>query len=337
MKIVAFLNPKAGVGCTSLVYHLAWMYSELGYRVVAVDADPQADLSGMFLGFDEAPWLRSDDPNTAAAASLGHALKYGVANDGREYTRAIASNLDFVASSYLFLEHLMQAAGAQTLRNPLSTDPRPPSLARFRRLLLTIAAAKETDLILVDAGAGISASACLATVSSDSLIIPTSPDTPSGVGLHELLREHQLWLQSWRAFVANVTSSVADPGPNHLVDGLSINDRSWLGDGPSLLGYVLTSEAYYGSFLLSSQTSQSQQRTGMTEWLAQEGNVERLGALRRHPSLRDLSLQARKPMFALTPADGALGSITVAVQRCRSEYTELARHIADRLGLAAPH
>jgi len=42
MKAVAFFNNKGGVGKTSLVYHLAWMYADLGLSVVAADLDPQA-------------------------------------------------------------------------------------------------------------------------------------------------------------------------------------------------------------------------------------------------------------------------------------------------------
>ena len=49
MKTIAFFNNKGGVGKTSLVYHLAWMLSEMDYRVIAADLDPQANLSGMFL------------------------------------------------------------------------------------------------------------------------------------------------------------------------------------------------------------------------------------------------------------------------------------------------
>ena len=49
MKTIAFFNNKGGVGKTSLVYHLAWMLSEMKYRVIAADLDPQANLSGMFL------------------------------------------------------------------------------------------------------------------------------------------------------------------------------------------------------------------------------------------------------------------------------------------------
>jgi chromosome partitioning protein len=47
--IVAFFNPQGGVGTTSLVYHLAWMYQGLGLRVLAIDLDPQAGLTTMLL------------------------------------------------------------------------------------------------------------------------------------------------------------------------------------------------------------------------------------------------------------------------------------------------
>jgi len=39
------------VGKTSLVYHLAWMFSDLRVKVLAVDLDPQANLTAAF--FDE--------------------------------------------------------------------------------------------------------------------------------------------------------------------------------------------------------------------------------------------------------------------------------------------
>ncbi len=52
MTTVAFFNNKGGVGKTSLVYHLAWMFGEIGRHVLAADLDPQANLTGMFL--DEA-------------------------------------------------------------------------------------------------------------------------------------------------------------------------------------------------------------------------------------------------------------------------------------------
>ncbi len=49
VPIVAFFNNKGGVGKTSLVYHMAWMYADMGRTVVAVDLDPQANLTAAFL------------------------------------------------------------------------------------------------------------------------------------------------------------------------------------------------------------------------------------------------------------------------------------------------
>ena len=45
VPVLTFFNNKGGVGKTSLVFHLAWMFAEMGKRVVAVDLDPQANLT----------------------------------------------------------------------------------------------------------------------------------------------------------------------------------------------------------------------------------------------------------------------------------------------------
>ncbi|MCI5145388.1 MAG: ParA family protein, partial [Candidatus Electrothrix sp. AR3] len=56
--VLTFFNNKGGVGKTSLIYHLAWIWASLGKRVVMVDLDPQANLTAAFLEEDkiEAIW-----------------------------------------------------------------------------------------------------------------------------------------------------------------------------------------------------------------------------------------------------------------------------------------
>ena len=49
VPVLTFFNNKGGVGKTSLVFHLAWMFSTMGKRVVAIDLDPQANLTSAFL------------------------------------------------------------------------------------------------------------------------------------------------------------------------------------------------------------------------------------------------------------------------------------------------
>ena len=64
--IVVFFNNKGGVGKTSLVYHLAWMYADLGQTVLAADLDPQANLTAGFLNEEELEelWDSGGEPRT---------------------------------------------------------------------------------------------------------------------------------------------------------------------------------------------------------------------------------------------------------------------------------
>ena len=46
--------------------------------------------------------------------------------------------------------------------------------------------------------------------------------------------------------------------------------------------------------------------------------------------------EARKPMFRLTPADGAIGGHINAVQDCYWDFRELACTVAERCGITCP-
>ena len=46
---LTFFNNKGGVGKTTLVYHLSWMFSELGIKTLVVDCDPQANLTAALM------------------------------------------------------------------------------------------------------------------------------------------------------------------------------------------------------------------------------------------------------------------------------------------------
>ena len=58
-----------------------------------------------------------------------------------------------------------------------------------------------------------------------------------------------------------------------------------------------------------------------------------LATLSYHRSLMPLAQEARKPMFFLTPADGAIGGHSATVQESYREFRSLARAIAGRLGI----
>ena len=65
VPVLTFFNNKGGVGKTSLVYHLAWMLSDMGYRALACDLDPQANLTAAFLNEERLEKLWDDDTGRA--------------------------------------------------------------------------------------------------------------------------------------------------------------------------------------------------------------------------------------------------------------------------------
>jgi len=56
-----------------------------------------------------------------------------------------------------------------------------------------------------------------------------------------------------------------------------------------------------------------------------------VATLRNYQSLMPLAHDARKPMFDLRSADGALGSTQMLVQRCYQDFKTLSERLLERL------
>ncbi|MDO9064561.1 MAG: ParA family protein, partial [Sulfuricella sp.] len=97
MRTVAFFNNKGGVGKTSLVYHLAWMFADHGIKTLAVDLDPQANLTAMFL--DEARleslWPDDEHPDTVYGAI--RPILRGTGDIAQPHVEKITAKLGLIA------------------------------------------------------------------------------------------------------------------------------------------------------------------------------------------------------------------------------------------------
>jgi chromosome partitioning protein len=65
MTSIALFNNKGRVGKTALTYHLAHMIRRLGLGVLAIDLDPQANLTSMCLEEDEIEELWGTGPSSS--------------------------------------------------------------------------------------------------------------------------------------------------------------------------------------------------------------------------------------------------------------------------------
>jgi chromosome partitioning protein len=61
-----------------------------------------------------------------------------------------------------------------------------------------------------------------------------------------------------------------------------------------------------------------------------------LATLKNYPSLAPMAREARKPIFALKPADGAIGGHAAAVQDCHRAFRQLAERITKASSFSLP-
>ena len=93
MKIVAFFNNRGGVGNTSLVYHLAWMFADLDVRVVVADLDPQANVTSMFVSEERLEDLWPDNDHRDSVYGAIAPLLEGTGDIREPHAEDVADNI----------------------------------------------------------------------------------------------------------------------------------------------------------------------------------------------------------------------------------------------------
>ena len=156
MKTIAFFNNKGGVGKTSLVYHLAWMYSDLGVRVVAADLDPQGNLTSMFLDEDRLEYFWPDGPHPETVFGAVQPLLEGTGDVTEPHVEEIDKDLG------LLVGDLTLSASEDELSSqwPECLDRKPRAfrvLSAFWRLIEAAADQMKAGVVLVDVGPNLGA------------------------------------------------------------------------------------------------------------------------------------------------------------------------------------
>ncbi|MGH9722790.1 MAG: ParA family protein, partial [Bryobacteraceae bacterium] len=147
--VIAFFNNKGGVGKTSLVYHLAWMFSDQGTTVLAADLDPQANLTAAFLDEDALEGLF--EPVGALGTIYGcvEPLVKGTGDITRPASLAIADNLVLLPGD-LRLSSFEEELSSQWPASLSGNERAFRVLSAFWRIIQNEARELESELILVD-------------------------------------------------------------------------------------------------------------------------------------------------------------------------------------------
>ena len=184
MKTIAFFNNKGGVGKTSLVYHLAWMYADLGLNVLAADLDPQANLTSMFLDDDRLEEIWTDEHEWTIYGAFQPLLE-GTGDIRAPHTEDVSPGLGLVVGDLA----LSSAEDELSGQWPDCLDRKPRAfrvLSGLWRILMAAGEDAGADLLLIDVGPNLGALNRAALVAAQDVVIPLAPDLYSLQGLRNL-------------------------------------------------------------------------------------------------------------------------------------------------------
>lgn len=324
MKTIAFFNNKGGVGKTTLVYHLAWMYAELGYSVVAADLDPQANLSAVFLPEDRLEELWPDGAHPNSILGAVSPILRGLGDIREPHVERIAPNLGLVVGDLGLssFEAKLSSAWPGCMERDESAFR---TESAFHRTILNAADKRNADLALVDVGPNLGAINRAAIVAANFVVFPLAPDLFSLQALRNVGPTLREWRSDWQDRLER-RPQVQDlqlPTADILPAGYIVMQHAVRAGRPvqAYQKWIKRIPNVYGKEALE-QTGSSVSST--------ENDSECLATLKHYRSLMAMAHEARKPMFHLKAADGALGGHIYAVQDCYRDFKKLARRIADR-------
>ncbi len=322
MKTVAFFNNKGGVGKTSLVYHLAWMYADHGLDVIAADLDPQANLTSMFLDEDRLQELWPDGEHPQSILGSIQPLLSGTGDIAAPHIEAITDQLGLIVGDLGLTRFEDDLSSAWPKCHDRKEDAF-RTISAFYRALLLAATKREAHLVLIDVGPNLGAINRAALIAADYVVIPLAPDLFSLQGLRNLGPTLAEWRTEWNELrTKNPNPYLPLPLGSMVPAGYIILQHAIRLDRPvqAYGRWMDRIPAEYRSAVLGSAAGE------LSSEELQESHC--LAMLKHYRSLMPMAQEARKPIFHLKPADGALGAHLAAAQECGREFLKLARSIA---------
>lgn len=329
MKTLAVFNNKGGVGKTTLTYHLAYMFESLGLTVTVADLDPQANLTAMFLDEDslELVWADESAPRSILGAVRG--ILAGTGDVTAPHLTLITDGIRLIAGDL----------GLSTFEDKLS-DAWPRCLDRkedafrvttaFARAIELSRASHDADLVLLDVGPNLGALNRSALVAADYVVTPLLPDLFSLQGLRNLGPTLREWRDDWaERRQRNPSRTLRLPCGAMTPVGYVVQQHSLLRNRPveAYARWMRRIPADYWRCVLDTE-AEAPASPDVDDWC--------LARLKHYRSLMPMAMEARKPIFDLRPADGAIGAHQQAVRQCRLDFQHLAMDLARACGVTLP-
>lgn len=320
MTTITFFNNKGGVGKTTTVYHVAWMLSKLGKRTIAVDLDPQSNLTSMFLADSRLEEVYDENDSKVTILDAITPIVNGDAFNP-VHIESIDSNLGLIMGNLELsaFEDVLSDAWLKCLNSEIYSFK---ITSIFKTIIDDASNRFNADYVLIDVGPNLGAINRAITISSDYVIMPVASDLFSLQGIKNLGSTLTQWRKQWnlRKDQRPVALTTPIPENNTTPIGYIVMQYSAKESRPvkSYLKWANRIPAVFRQFVM-----------GITnpDFVTIDEDQYCIALLKHYRSLAPMSMEAHKPIFLLKPADGAIGAHVYAVYRSYEEFEALTKNI----------
>ncbi len=326
MKTVAFFNNKGGVGKTSLVYHLAWMFSDRGISTLAIDLDPQANLTRMFLSDDRIEAILGERPRGTVFGCIEPLMKR-TGDIGVPRVEKLTANLGLVAGD-LDLSRFEDLLSREWPEAGGGKEAAFRTLSSFHRIMMMAAKSMEAELILMDVGPNLGAINRTALLAAEHMVVPLAPDLFSIQGLRNLGPTVREWRRDWKTRLEKVPHDLELSLPQGRIVPMGyVVMQHGIRDSKPVKAYEQWMKKIPQVYRASVLNEPDLEIPSVSE------DSAKLALLKHYRSLMPMAMEAHKPIFSLKPADGAIGAHGEAVRSCYKDFLGLAKRMDQVLQL----
>ncbi len=207
MKKIVLFNHKGGVSKTTSTFHLGWKLAET-YRVMLVDADPQCNLSSLFLGNEFENYYENDETKHENIMDGVRKVFDGIPEPIRALNCPSAARNQ---NLFLLPGHLNLSAYDAQLNFAINAPEALSSLkslpGSFNDLIEKTAQRYGIEYVLIDLNPSLSTINKDLFLICDGFIVPTNPDTFSMMAIESLSVILPLWAEWKRKNIGNFSDS----------------------------------------------------------------------------------------------------------------------------------
>lgn len=312
MKVITFFNNKGGVGKTTTVYHVAWMLSEMGIRSIAIDLDPQSNLTSMFLSDERLEAIYESEESCTVLNSISPITS----GDPYEpvHIETITDRLGLILGD-LALSTFEDKLSDAWLKC-LDSDPYSFRIMSIFKTIINDASQRfQAEYILIDVGPNLGAINRAVLLSSDYMIIPVASDLFSLQGIKNIGATLHTWKQQWdkRLEQKPAKTTFTIPKGDIKPAGYIVMQYSAKESRPvqSYLRWANRIPRVFKDYVLDDDSPAD---------YTIEDDPNCIGLLKHYRSLAPMSMEVHKPIFLLKPADGAIGAHLYAVKKSYDEF-----------------